>query len=270
MAIRSELLEAGLSDGPALVLLHGWGASKESWKLIFRPPLTDHFHLIALDLPGTGGTPAAESATMPGLADWVAAKVSALGCERFHLLGHSMGGNVAANLAVRYPHRVGGLVLVAPALQSDRLVHANWYLHPLTGAAILAGARCAAGLAGWLESRLPPTDDLGWHRGYMRRSGYLTFNNTLEGLQAQLRGLLDGPFDATHLSETLPLLLIHGSKDTTIPLSWAREVQAVRPKNTSLLVYQEALHCPMDTHTSRFVNDVTSFLRSVDDVSVDS
>ncbi len=244
----------------AVIFLHGWGACKEMWRLVFRSPLSDRYRLIALDLPGTGGSEIGLAFTTVALADWVAEEVAKLGIERFSIVGHSMGGNVAVHLAHRYPNSVASLTLVDAALFSDRMVLANWYLIPIAGQAILSGARNLAGIAGWVESKLAPVDSPGWGRGYARRSGYLKFNNSLPGLQAQLAGLLSSPADIATLPRDLPVLMIHGAKDSTVPVGWAHEAASLRPHNLRLIVYQDALHCPMDTHTSDFVHDLTEFL----------
>jgi pimeloyl-ACP methyl ester carboxylesterase len=257
------ILTAGREDAYPLVLLHGWGASKEIWKLVFRPPLTHKFRLIALDFPGTGAVQAARRSSATDLADWVAEETARLGVERFAVLGHSMGGNVAVHLAERHPDRISALVLVAPALQSDRLFHANWYLNKVVGPPALGGARALGGLAGWVERRLPAVEYPGWARGYMRRSGYLMFNNTLPGLRAQLKGLLATPARLERVNPDLPVLIMHGAKDSTIPVAWSKESIERRPMNTRMIVYPQALHCPMDTHTRDFCGDLAVFLDGV-------
>jgi pimeloyl-ACP methyl ester carboxylesterase len=256
----TTILTAGPESAPPLVMLHGWGASKEIWTLLFRDPLAAQFRLIALDLPGTGRVGLSHRATGEGLADWVAAEMTRLGYSRFAILGHSMGANIATHLAIRHPNSVSALVLVSPALHSDRLINARWYLHRVTGPATLAAARVVAGLAGTIENRLPPTEYLGWTRGYMRRSGYLMFNNNLPGLRAQLEGLLASPVKLNRVAPDLPVLIIHGEKDSTIPVKWSRECLGPRPRNTRLLIYPRALHCPMDTDTDQFCSDVAEFL----------
>jgi pimeloyl-ACP methyl ester carboxylesterase len=100
--------EAG--EGPALVLLHGLNGNASSWVRQYAG-LGDRFRVIGWDAPGYGGSdphpaPAAES-----YADAVAALLDALGIERCVLLGHSMGGLIAPNVAHRHPGRVERLVL---------------------------------------------------------------------------------------------------------------------------------------------------------------
>jgi pimeloyl-ACP methyl ester carboxylesterase len=89
---------------PTLLLLHAAGLDRGSWDAVVRrfPGFT---HAIAIDLPGHGGTPglAYDLEVVPQLADYVAEKITALGLHRPHVVGHSLGGTVALELACRVP-----------------------------------------------------------------------------------------------------------------------------------------------------------------------
>jgi triacylglycerol lipase len=111
---RMPYLEGG--TGEPLLLLHGFGANKDHWTLI-APHLTKHFRVIAPDLPGFG-----DATRLPGerygpaeQVARIAAFADAVGLERFHLGGNSMGGYLAALFAARHPERLLSLWLLAPA-----------------------------------------------------------------------------------------------------------------------------------------------------------
>lgn len=107
-------LEGGA--GEPLVLLHGFAANKDNWTAVARF-LTPHFRVIALDVPGFGDStrdPAARYALDDQLAR-LSAFTRALGLDRFHLGGNSMGGYLAAMYAARHPQQVQTLWLLAPA-----------------------------------------------------------------------------------------------------------------------------------------------------------
>lgn len=100
-------------DGPALLLLHGTAASREQWG-----PLTelakDRFTVLAPDFPGSGLT--ADDGgpiTVPALAAQAEAVLDHARVERAHVVGHSLGGVVAAQLAGTHPGRVRSAVLHA-------------------------------------------------------------------------------------------------------------------------------------------------------------
>ncbi|UTH38324.1 alpha/beta fold hydrolase [Pseudomonas sp. KHPS1] len=101
----------GPADGETLVLIHGFAADKDNW-LRFSRHLTDRYQVIALDLPGFGDSDRpAGSYDVGTQAERLASILEALGIERAHLLGNSMGGHIAALYAARYPQRTQSLAL---------------------------------------------------------------------------------------------------------------------------------------------------------------
>ena len=112
---RLRYLEMGSGDGVPVLLLHGFGADLNSW-MFTQPALAEGRRVIALDLPGHGGSSKdVGSGNVDALTDAVEAALTALGIERLHLVGHSMGGAVAAALTTRRPERVASLTLIASA-----------------------------------------------------------------------------------------------------------------------------------------------------------
>lgn len=107
--------QGGPLSSETLVLLHGFAADKDNW-LRFSRHLTQDYRVIALDLPGFG-----DSDLPPGSYDVgtqterLADILDAKGIQQAHLLGNSMGGQIAALFAARYPERVRSLALFANA-----------------------------------------------------------------------------------------------------------------------------------------------------------
>ncbi len=120
----------GGQDGDVVLLVHGYGGDRNSW-LFLQEPLAARYRVYALDLPGHGtsakdvgagpaGTAGPEGQAGPEgplgvLADAVTGVLDALGAERAHLVGHSMGGAVALAVAARDPARIASLTLIAPS-----------------------------------------------------------------------------------------------------------------------------------------------------------
>lgn len=113
--VRLHVRDTGPRGAPAVVLLHGFGASLHTWEG-WAGPLSRGFRVVRLDLPAFGLTGADPSgvytdertiAVLAGLLD-------RLGIGRAVLVGHSMGGRVAWRFAVAHPARVSRLVLVSP------------------------------------------------------------------------------------------------------------------------------------------------------------
>jgi len=107
--------ERGVGGVP-LVLLHGIGSGAESWEPVM-PALAEGRRVLAWNFPGYGG--AGRLAPLhPGPAEYAAALEAFLahvGVERFDLVGHSLGGLLAAYVATHWPGRVRRLVLSSPA-----------------------------------------------------------------------------------------------------------------------------------------------------------
>jgi pimeloyl-ACP methyl ester carboxylesterase len=131
------------SDGPPLLLLNGWTASGLVWPGAWLDRLRQHYRVIRVDHRGTGWSRRAPSPfTIADLADDAAAVLRASVAEPTLVLGYSMGGMVAQELAVRQPDLDSGLVLVGtrpptPAhLPADRAALAAAMPPPAAGQAV--------------------------------------------------------------------------------------------------------------------------------------
>ena len=101
--------------GEPVVMVHGLSGSTRWWARNV-PTLARHHRLYLVDLPGFGAMRRLGRQFVLAEADtWLSEWMRAVGLERAHLVGHSMGGYVATRLAAGRPGLVGRLVLVAPA-----------------------------------------------------------------------------------------------------------------------------------------------------------
>ena len=109
-------------DSPATVLLiHGFGGDLDNW-LFNIDTLSQQSTVVALDLPGHGQS----DRTLPGrtlgdLARFVIRFLDAMEIRSAHLVGHSLGGAIAAQMAVDHPDRVESLALIASAGLGDEI-----------------------------------------------------------------------------------------------------------------------------------------------------
>lgn len=105
-------LEGGKAGGAALVLVHGFGGDKDNWSF-YAPHVAPHYRVIAPDLPGFGEGPRDPSLSHSGAAqaERLKAFLDALGIEKCHLGGNSMGGLIALHFALKYPERLLSLTL---------------------------------------------------------------------------------------------------------------------------------------------------------------
>ena len=112
---RLRYLELGSGAGTPVLLLHGFGADLNTW-MFNQPALAEARRVVALDLPGHGGS-ARDVGTgdAEALQKAVAALVDMLDLGAAHVVGHSLGGALAVLLAAHRPDLVRSLTLIAPA-----------------------------------------------------------------------------------------------------------------------------------------------------------
>ncbi|HSC82890.1 MAG TPA: alpha/beta hydrolase [Pseudomonas sp.] len=104
--------EGGPADGETILMLHGFGANRDNW-LRFSRSLSQRYHIIVPDLPGFGESSKPDiSYDVASQAERMQALVKALGIQKVHLIGNSMGGHIAALYAARHPDEVLSLALL--------------------------------------------------------------------------------------------------------------------------------------------------------------
>lgn len=102
-------------EGPAILVLHGWGGSSDSWLRVQEILSKEGYKVIVPDSPGFGKSKTPPTAwTVKDYANFVnefMKKTCGEPVESFFLLGHSFGGRIAIKFAVSYPERIKGLIL---------------------------------------------------------------------------------------------------------------------------------------------------------------
>jgi len=102
-------------QGVVVVMVHGFGGNSDHW-VRMASALVKRFRVVAPDLPGFGDTPASTSErfSISLQTERLHALLQALGIRRYHLVGNSMGGNIAGALAHDHPDEVASLTLIEP------------------------------------------------------------------------------------------------------------------------------------------------------------
>ena len=106
-----------VGEGPDLIMLHGLSGNLALWHLKMVPMLRSDYRVTTFDLRGHGRSDMPPSGYTTGdMAEDLRGIMDALDIEKAHLVGHSMGADVSLNFALRYPDRVGRLILIEAGL----------------------------------------------------------------------------------------------------------------------------------------------------------
>jgi len=263
--VRAHYRDEGRREGPTLVLVHGYSASLHAWEPWVRS-LSSDYRVISLDLPGHGLTRADQGypAGRQGYGAVVDQVTRRLGVERFTLAGNSMGGGVAWEYAIDHPERVEGLVLVDAAgwpreSGGDTVLIFKVLRHPW-GRALLKNIDTRAlvhqGLKSAYGDQALVTPELVDRYVELARA---------PGHRDILLGLQSGP--RREASPRLlsrikaPTLVMFGQKDTVIPASDGDRFAAAIPGST-LIVYPDVGHVPMEQIPDRSVQDLKTWLKA--------
>ncbi len=112
---NSAFNEPEINPKETLVFLHYFGGSAQSWNWTIEK-LQNDYHCIALNLPGFGGEPALAEPSIGNYTSFVIQKLESLNVESYVLIGHSMSGKIAIDVAANDPNfAVKQLILVAPS-----------------------------------------------------------------------------------------------------------------------------------------------------------
>ncbi|MEM1198471.1 MAG: alpha/beta fold hydrolase [Pseudomonadota bacterium] len=111
---KLNFLKAGEGDGTPVLLVHGYTGDSQSWRLV-APLLGEGRKVYSIDLPCHGTSPIIAPQSFSHFVEMVADALAAEGFDRFHLVGHSLGGALAFALSEVMAGKVQSLTAVAPA-----------------------------------------------------------------------------------------------------------------------------------------------------------
>jgi pimeloyl-ACP methyl ester carboxylesterase len=240
------------------VLLHGWSAFKELWWSTLLA-LAPHAQAYAPDMPGHGDSPLYGSASMRQIADRIGEFCAALGHDRVALVGHSMGGNIALELALSRPDLVERLALVDPAVQPLEMPpYTRSYLDQTFGWAALRTSMAAARQLSVVGRLVPHAHQGGVVLPALRRVSYLARHDA-NALRALLDSLFGNPIGPRLAEVRQPTLVISGEFDPLVPPPLSRRVAAAIP-GAQYAVIRRAAHNPMDERPREFNAALLDFL----------
>ena len=257
---RLHVRDSGLREAPAVLLLHGFGASLQTWDVWAQGLSTTH-RVIRIDLPGSGLSPPdpERDYTDARSLQMLVRLLDDLGVLRASVVGHSMGGRIAWTFAARHPERTDKLVLVAP----DGFASFGFEY----GKAMDVPASL-----GLMRHVLP--------QPLLRmnlQAAYAQPETLTDALTTRYHELLRAPgarqamldrLQQTVLQEPLPLLrqiraptlLVWGEADAMIPFANARDYLQAMP-GSRLLSWPGVGHLPQEEAAQASLQGVADFLR---------
>ena len=258
-------------SGPVLILVHGITNSSASWEPVLAQ-LATRFTVLAPDLLGHGDSAKPRGDYSLGAnASLLRDFMLALGHERATIVGHSLGGGIAMQMAYQFPERVERLVLVAsgglgrqvtPMLRAVALPGAELVL-PLLASQPLVGAGTKVG--GWIEriGLRVGSDIAAMAAGFAslqdieaRRAFVHTARSVID-----IGGQRVNATDKLYLAEAVPTLILWGDKDPIIPARHGIRAHELMP-GSRLQIFPGAGHFPHHDDPLGFVAAITEFVET--------
>lgn len=202
---------------PALVFVHGAGMDHTVWTLQTRYFAHHGWSVLALDLPGHGGSAGPALEDVPAMAAWVLAAVKAVGADRFALAGHSLGALIALEAAAQAGEAALALMMLGAA--------AAMPVNPaLQGAADKGDHGAVEAMIGWGFGR---PAQIGGNRApgaWMPGAGLRTLERGLKGALGVDLKASNGYVGASEAAGrvTCPVLILAGDDDRMTPLKGAK------------------------------------------------
>ncbi|MGC9271419.1 acetoin dehydrogenase dihydrolipoyllysine-residue acetyltransferase subunit [Acidiphilium sp.] len=254
-------LETGREhDGPPIVLIHGFGGDLNNW-MFNQTGLAEDYRVIALDLPGHGGSSKNVGAgDLETLSNLIIRLLAALEIPKAHLVGHSLGGAVALRMALDSPGRVASLSLISPTSLGEEI-----------DAGFIAGF-IEAGRRKQMQAIL---EKLFWNKSLVSRDmtdDVLKYKR-IDGVTIALSTIATANFTNGRQKEILrgrlaglsgfPVQIIWGDGDEILPVSHAQNL----PAGISIHIIHDVGHMPQmekATEVNRLISDmvVTSNART--------
>ncbi len=238
-------------QGEPLVVIHGGGGDARTWWNNIAE-LAEKYTVYAPDLPGYGGSqPLDGDYFIPELSEFVDRFARGLGLEKFHLVGHSLGGGVALDYALKSPHKIKKLVLVSSLCLGREI--AFWVrllsipaLLRLLGSAVMGVFK---GIKWVIKTLLIPVEFI-----IPLSPASVIIGGSITTFKEQTLVL------ANRLSEVvMPTLLVWGAKDPIVPVRHAYAAARVIP-DCQVKVFEKRGHNVHRDELKQFSNILTGFL----------
>ncbi len=260
---RVHVRDTGPRGAPAVILLHGFGASLHTWEP-WAQALADEFRVIRFDLPGGGlsGPDATGDYSDARSMEILHALQTRLGLARASLVGNSLGGRIAWRFAAEYPERVERLVLISPdGFASPGFEYGVAPKVPgwLTAMRfVLPRAVLRANLAvAYAQPQTLTAEAIERYHDLLRAPG------NRQALIDRMAQVVLVPPEPLLRRIDAPVLLLWGERDGMIPMANADDYLAALP-DARLVSFPELGHVPHEEAPARALEPVRAFLAARD------
>jgi pimeloyl-ACP methyl ester carboxylesterase len=265
-------------EGPLVVLVHGITGSCDNWQAAM-PRLADRYTVLAPDLLGHGGSAKPRGDySLGAYASGIRDLIVALGFERGTIVGHSLGGGVAMQLAYQFPERCERLVLVSSGglgrevnllLRAATLPGSELVLPLLASTRVLDAGRTFSRALGRVGLRLgTDLEEMGrGHASLADAGARRAFVHTLRTI-VEPQGQRVSATDRLYLSVEVPSLIVWGEQDRIIPLAHGEAAHRQMP-GSRFETFPGAGHFPHLDDPNRFVDLLLDFIESTEPAEPD-
>ena len=254
--LRISYLDTGSADNPIVLLIHGLGGSIESWTNNINTISKRQFRVIVLDLPGFGFSDKPKiNYTISFYTIFIEKFLKTLKVSSsVSIVGCSMGGHIAAEVAINYPDLVSKLVLISPAgalpVSFKGTPALRNYISVLKANSMQEVKKALSSIDD------NPVNDTYAQIFYRRLS--------MPGAKEAFISALKGSTDAPRLSKRLykiqaETLLIWGKNDQIIPVKFIGPF--VKMKNCRIILIEKCGHIPFFNRPKLFNKIVTDFIK---------
>ena len=251
---------------PNLTLIHGWGAESRVWEKWATEKLSPHYTVILIDLPGFGESPAlANSKTIQ--EDWIDALIEVIP-DKTHLLGWSLGGLLAQQIALRCPEKITGLICLASTPRFTQNDGWQRSVSPqIIGDFIQAISQEVSGvLKKFWRLQLQGSDN---SRSLMKELVQHMSSRNMPSFKPLNQGLIllkDMDNRAQLKALTMPTLWLLGERDPLIPQDIRENLAELQPK-AQIVIIPGGSHIPFFSQPDETADFILGFLTEIDSPS---
>lgn len=249
-------------SGEPLVLIHGWAMHTGIWRN-FAKQLAQHYQVICVDLPGHGRSEKLPEFTLEAISNHLEKILPTTVCS---LVGWSLGGAVALDLASRFPDRVKNLVIIGsnpcfvktPTWAGIKMSVLEKFAAELT-------QDCRGTLLRFLSLQVSGLEDSRTVLKELKAALQDCDSPDTTVLQGGLNILQQQDLRSQLVKLACPVQVILGSHDTLVPMAVGEQMRGLNPK-LRLNVIDKAAHVPFLSHPNLLISLLKNFIGTTDAV----